>query len=108
MKQKKGEIPSSNLSSDTKGQPVVLLPPYNWIHCELSWNVLLPVCICINGPSTEPRKLMQNTEAKGGTERVGGGCKPAPSVPGGVHVAGPRDVGFFCFVFCAPIKTDMR
>lgn len=27
----------SKLSSDTKGQPVVLLPRYNWIHCELSY-----------------------------------------------------------------------
>lgn len=27
----------SKLSSDTKGQPVVLLPHYNWIHCELSY-----------------------------------------------------------------------
>lgn len=27
-KQKKEEIPSSKLSSDTKGQPVVLLPRY--------------------------------------------------------------------------------
>lgn len=25
------------LSSDTKGRPVVLLPRYNWIHCELSY-----------------------------------------------------------------------
>ena len=35
--QKKSEHLSLKLSSDTKGQPVVLLPRYNWIHCELSY-----------------------------------------------------------------------
>lgn len=31
----------------------MLLWCYNWIHCELSWKCfLLPVCICINSPST--------------------------------------------------------
>lgn len=72
IKLKKEEIPSSKLSSDTKGQPVVLLPCYNWIHCELSWNVLLPVRICIHGPSTHPCKLMQYAKTKEGIERVGG------------------------------------
>lgn len=28
---------SEKLRSDTKGQPVVLLPHCNWIHCELSY-----------------------------------------------------------------------
>lgn len=57
--QKKSQHVSLKLSSDTKGQPVVLLPRYNWIHCELSWNVILPVCLCINGLSTDPYKIMQ-------------------------------------------------
>lgn len=63
--QKKSEHRSSKLSSDTKGQPVVLLPRYNWIHCELSYlECFLPVCICTNGPSAHTYKLMQYAEMK--------------------------------------------
>lgn len=52
-------------SSDTKGRPVVLLPRYNWNHCELSYvECSLPVCICLIGPSADAYKFMQYAKMK--------------------------------------------
>lgn len=62
----KSEHLSWKLSSDTKGQPVVLLPRYNWNHCELSLCRMfsLPVCICVIGPSADAYKFMQYGKMK--------------------------------------------
>lgn len=88
--QKKSEDLSLKLSSDTKGQPVVLLPRYNWMHCELSTMFSLPVCMCLSGPSADMYKLMQYAKMKavpqkGFNIRSWRGFKPMLSMPGAVH-----------------------
>lgn len=107
--QKKCEHRSSKLSSDTKGQPVVLLPRYNWIHCELSYlECFLPVCICMNGPSAHTYKLMQYAEMKAvpvlkgfSVIRVGRAVSQCcPCLRRG-PLAGDSSV-FFFFFFCSP------
>lgn len=102
--QKTSERLSSKLSSDTKGQPVVLLPRYNWIHCELSY-LECSLCLYVYAwmAHLQIRTSLCNTprwrlflSLKGFSIRGWKVCKPMLSVPGAVHYVAGDFKEYFC------------